>query len=381
MARPEQTEKATPKRRSEARKRGQVAKSHDLSGAVIFLTIAVILHLLIMQAFLGAARMLHAALDHLRAVGDPTISSASMMYGATARGAILPMALLFGITIIVSILVNVLQVGIVFTLEPLRPNLSRLNPIAGLKRLLSVQSFVIFGKQLFKMSVLCILFYQAIHGNVDRIYSLSEESPLSLIHFVDDLLFEVSLRFGFFLLVLGFVDLFWERHRLAESLKMTKTEVKDETRQQEGSAEAKNAFKKRQREMARRRMMAAVPKATVIITNPTHFAVALRWDEEKMAAPLLVAKGADLMAKRIRDLGRKHEIPVIENPPLARALYRDVPLDSPISPELYSAVAKVIAFIYALRARPTKEDERKAQTTLARLGAADVYAERRAYRL
>jgi flagellar biosynthetic protein FlhB len=380
MARPEQTEKATPKRRSEARKRGQVAKSQDLSGAVIFLTIAVILHLLIMQAFLGAARMVHAALDHLRAVGDPTISSASMVYGATARGAILPMALLFGITIIVSILINVLQVGIVFTLEPLRPKLSRLNPIAGLKRLLSVQSFVIFGKQLFKMSVLCIIFYQAIHGNVDRIYSLSEESPLSLIHFVDDLLFDVSLRFGFFLLVLGFFDFFWERHRLAGSLKMTKTEVKDETRQQEGSTEAKNAFKKRQREMARRRMMAAVPKATVIITNPTHFAVALRWDEEKMAAPLLVAKGADLMAKRIRDLGRKHEIPVIENPSLARALYRDVPLDSPISPELYSAVAKVIAFIYALRARPSKEDERKAQTTLARLGAADVYAERRAYR-
>lgn len=378
MAKPEQTEKATPKRRSEARKRGQVAKSHDLSSAVIFLTIAVILHLLIMQAFLGAARMVHASLDHLSMVSDPTMSSASMTYGATARGAILPMTFLFGITIIVSILINVLQVGFVFTLAPLRPNLSRLNPIAGLRRLFSIQSFVVFGKQLFKISVLCILFYQAIRGNVDQIYSLSEESPLSLIHFIDDLLFGVSLRFGFFMLGLGLFDLFWERHRLADSLKMTKSEVKDETRQQEGSGEAKNAFKKRQREMARRRMMSAVPKATVIITNPTHFAVALRWDETQMAAPLLVAKGADLMAKRIRDLGRKREIPVIENPPLARALYRDVPLDSPIPPALYSAVAKVIAFIYALRARPTKENERSARETLARLGAADTYAERRA---
>jgi len=132
---------------------------------------------------------------------------------------------------------------------------------------------------------------------------------------------------------------------LPTALKTEKSEVMDETRQQEGSGEAKNAFKKRQREMARRRIMSEVPKATVIFTNPTHFAVAFRWDETQMAAPLLVAKGADLMAKRIRDLGRKHEIPVIENPPLARTLYRGVPLDSPIPPELYSAVAKVIAFI------------------------------------
>jgi len=381
MANPDKTEKATPKRRSEARKRGQVAKSHDLSGAAIFLTIVSILHMMLMQAFLGTGRMMHSALDHIRYTTDPTINSAAMTIGATARAAIMPMAVLFSITLFVSVLVNVLQVGVVFTLKPLTPNFSRLSPIGGLKRLFSPQSIVNLVKQLFKMSILCILIYQAIHGNVNHIYSLSEESPLALIHFVDDLLFSVSMRFGFFLLALGLFDFLWERRRLADSLKMSKTEVKDETRQQEGSTEAKNAFKKRQREIARKRMMTAVPTATVIITNPTHFAVALKWDEDKMAAPLLVAKGADLMAKRIRELGRQHEVPVIENPPLARALYRDVPLDTPIPPELYSAVAKVIAFVFALRARPTKENERSARATLARLEATDIYAERRAYQI
>jgi flagellar biosynthetic protein FlhB len=379
MAKPEQTEKATPKRRSEARKRGQVAKSADLSGAVIFLTIATILHFMLFQAFLGAAHMVHIALDQPRPVEDPTIDSASNTVFAIAHGAIFPMGVLFGITVIVSILINVLQVGFTLTLQPLKPNFSRLNPIAGIQRLFSAQSIVNLAKQIFKMSILCMLIYQAINGNIGEIYSLSEESPLRLVHFVDDLLFSVSIRFGFFLLGLGMFDYFWERHRLAEMLKMTKTEVKDETRQQEGSSEAKGVFKRRQREIARKRMMTAVPTATVIITNPTHFAVALKWDEEKMAAPVLVAKGADLMAKRIRDLGRQHEIPLIENPPLARALYRDVPLDTPIPAELYSAVAKVIAFVFALRARPTKENERAARATLARLGATDIYAERRAY--
>lgn len=381
MAKPEQTEKATPKRVSEARKKGQVAKSADFSGAVIFLTIVSIIHAMLIPALLGAGRMIQASLDQIQYVQDPTIASATATVGATAHAAILPMALLFGVTLAVSVLINVLQVGVMFTLKPLTPNFGRLNPISGLKRLFSAQSVVNLLKQLFKMSILCMLIYQAINGNINQIYSLSEESPFALIHFMDSLLFSICIRFGFFLLAIGMFDFFWEKHRLADSLKMTKTEVRDETRQQEGNAEAKSVFKKRQREIARRRMMTSVPAATVIITNPTHFAVALKWDEDNMAAPLLVAKGADLMAKRIRELGRKHEIPIIENPPLARALYRDVPIDSPIPPDLYSAVAKVIAFVFALRARPTRQNEAAARATLTRLSESDIYAQRKAHQI
>ena len=381
MAKPEQTEKATPKRRSDSRKRGQVAKSADFSGAVIFLTIVTIIHMMLVPAIVGAARMMHTAIEQIRYLREPTIASASVTIGATARGAILPMAALFATTLVVSLMINVLQVGLVITFKPLVPSFARLNPITGLQRLFSAQSIVNLAKQIMKMSILCTLIFQAIHGNINQIYSLSEESIFAIIHFVDSLLFGVSIRFGLFLLAIGMFDFFWERHRLADSLKMTKSEVKDENRQQEGNPEAKNIFKKRQREIARRRMMSAVPAATVIITNPTHFAVALKWDEEHMAAPLLVAKGADLMAKRIRDVGRKYEVPIIENPPLARALYRDVPLDTPVPPQLYSAVAKIIAFVFALRARPSQQQEREARATLKRLDASEIYAQRKAYQI
>ena len=161
----------------------------------------------------------------------------------------------------------------------------------------------------------------------------------------------VGAHLGIVLLVVGIADYIWERRRLETSLKMTKTEVKDEHKQSEGNPEAKGAVRQRQRAAARKRMMAAVPKATVVVTNPTHFAVALEWDELKMDAPVLTAKGADLIAKRIRELAIEHGVPIMENPPLARTLYAKVELDSPVPPDLYAAVAQVIAFVYKLRNR------------------------------
>ncbi len=161
----------------------------------------------------------------------------------------------------------------------------------------------------------------------------------------------IGIRFGLLLFCIGLGDYFWAKHQLADSLKMTKTEVRDEHRQQEGNPEVKQAVKQRQRASARRRMMAAIPRATVVVTNPTHFAVALEWDEITMDAPILTCKGADLMARRIRELAREHNVPIMENPPLARALYDKVELDSPVPPNLYAAVAQVIAFIYKLKNR------------------------------
>jgi flagellar biosynthetic protein FlhB len=172
-----------------------------------------------------------------------------------------------------------------------------------------------------------------------------------MILIVEDIVYGIGIRFGLLFFVVGMADYFWEKKRLEDSLKMTKTEVKDENRQSEGNPEVKQAVKGRQRAMARKRMMAAVPRATVVVTNPTHYAVALEWDELAMDAPLLTAKGADLMARRIRELAREHDIPIMENPPLARALYDKVELDSPVPPNLYAAVAQVIAFVYRLKNR------------------------------
>jgi flagellar biosynthetic protein FlhB len=181
------------------------------------------------------------------------------------------------------------------------------------------------------------------------LYALAHAAPRDVIVAVEGIVFWIGVKVGCLLLVLGIADYVWERRRLEQSLKMTKTEVRDEHRQSEGNPEAKNALRQRQRAMARKRMMAAVPKATVVVTNPTHYAVALLWDELTMNAPVLVAKGADLIALHIRSLAKEHDVPVLENPALARTLYAKVELDSPVPPDLYAAVAQVIAFVYKLK--------------------------------
>jgi flagellar biosynthetic protein FlhB len=166
-----------------------------------------------------------------------------------------------------------------------------------------------------------------------------------------DVIYEVAWKFALLLVVIGVADYAYERWQLEDNMKMSKQEVKDEMRQAEGNPEAKAALKRRQREFARRRMMSAVPRATVVVTNPTHFAVALEWDDVSMEAPVVVAKGADLLAKRIREIAAEHHIPIMENPPLARTLYDKVPLDTSIPPNMYAAVAQVIAFVYKLGRR------------------------------
>lgn len=166
---------------------------------------------------------------------------------------------------------------------------------------------------------------------------------------IEGLIYGISIRFALFLVAMAMLDFAYQRWQYEDSLKMSKAEVKDEMRSQEGSPEVKGAVKQRLRNSARKRMMAAVPKATVVVTNPTHFACALEWDEVAMEAPVLTAKGADLLARRIRELAKEHEIPIVENPTLARTLYYKVELDHPVPPELYAATAQVIAFVYRLK--------------------------------
>jgi flagellar biosynthesis protein FlhB len=225
-----------------------------------------------------------------------------------------------------------------------------LNPFPGFKRMFfSMQALVQLAKQLAKISVVFVIVFMQLHDQLPVFYSLAHASPYDFVMSIEGMAFGIGIRFGLLFFVLGMADYFYERYRLAQSLKMTKTEVKDEHRQQEGNPEMRQAVKQRQRASARKRMMAAVPRATVVVTNPTHFAVALEWDEITMDAPILTAKGADLMARRIRELAREHNVPIMENPPLARALYDKVELDSPVPPNLYAAVAQVIAFIYKLK--------------------------------
>jgi flagellar biosynthetic protein FlhB len=352
MAKPGQTEKPTAKRKSDARKKGQVARSADIGSAAVFIAIIVALHAGFSTAMASAAQAFTIAFERIGKRDEPTIHSVWALYAQnfTPYASILMMAFLSAV--VIGIVANLAQFGLIFSPHMLQPKFSKLNPITGFSRLLlSPQTFVQLLKQLLKLGVVAAIVYSQVKDRLPMFYALAHASPMDIVLAVEDVTFQIGIRFGVLLLILGCADYAWERWRLGQSLMMSKTEVKEEAKQAEGSPEAKGAVKQRQRAAARRRMMAAVPRATVVVTNPTHYAIALEWDEAAMAAPVLVAKGADLMAKRIREVAAEHGIPIMENAPLARTLYEKVPLDSPIPPNLYAAVAQVIAFVYKLKNR------------------------------
>jgi flagellar biosynthetic protein FlhB len=349
MARPEQTEKATPKRREEARSRGQVAKSPDLAGAAVFLAGVFVLHALMPAALGSLSAIVQEILWRIHEHQDFTITSSWMLFARGFGALALLLGVLFGATAIVALAVNLLQTGFLISLNPLVPQFNRINPLTGFQRMFSKQVVVSLAKQLLKLAAVAVIIWTSVAGSVNTLMMLGQLPPGSVVSFVGDLIFNIGWKFAFLLVIIGLMDLAYERWQYEENLKMSKQEVKDEYRQSEGNPEAKAAVKRRQRESARRRMMAAVPKATVVVTNPTHFAVALEWDELKMEAPVVTAKGADLVAKRIREIAQEHGVPIMENPPLARTLYAKVELDQAIPPNLYAAVAQVIAFVFKLK--------------------------------
>lgn len=350
MARHDATEKATPKRRREARERGQIARSQDVGGSAIFLAIVIALHAGFLAAIDAGGQAFMVVLSHAGSREEITTRSVGGMFVSAVLPYMPLLATAFAAALVLAVLANVLQFGLLFSPQLVAPKFSKLNPLSGFKRIFfSLQTLVQLAKQLLKLAIVILICWLAVKDNLTMLYALANASPHDIIVSIEGLVFGIGVKVGLLLLVLGLADYAWERHRLEQSLKMTKTEVRDEHKQSEGNPEAKSALRQRQRAMARKRMMAAVPKATVVVTNPTHYAVALEWDDLKMDAPVLTAKGADLIAKRIRELAKEHGVPVLENPPLARTLYAKVELDSPVPPDLYAAVAQIIAFVYKLK--------------------------------
>ena len=350
MARPEATEKPTPKRRSEARQRGQVPKSSELAGAFILLFLFSIIHITFPMWMNALGGMIRVQFQHINTTDPVTIYSAWNYFARDFwwfSGFLIAM---FLTAFVVAIAANVFQFGFLWTFSPLKPKFSKLNPISGIKNVIwSVQTLVNLGKQLLKLGAVAGIVFFAVKDDLPTIYDAARNAPVDWLLAIEHMLFNVAMRFALFLVAVALLDYAYQKWNLEQSLKMSKTEVRDEHRQQESPPEARNQVRARQRQAARRRMMSAVPKATVVVTNPTHFAVALEWDELTMEAPLLTAKGADLMARRIRELAKEHRVPLVENPTLARTLYYQVEIDSPVPPELYATTAQVIAFVYRLK--------------------------------
>ena len=267
--------------------------------------------------------------------------------------ALVPVA---GILLVVGVAVGLAQSRLNFAFGLLAPNFGRINPITGFSRIFSLRTAVETLKGLLKLTIVAVIVYQTLKGSVAQFPNLMGQSLVSGIATVLGLSLSALQKVGFGLLALGAADYGYQYWEFQKSVRMTKYEVKQELRQQEGNPEVRQRQRQIQREMARRRKaIKDVPKADVVVTNPTHFAVALKYDPDEGPAPKVIAKGTDLLAQQIKSIAKEHEIPMVENRALARTLYSTVEIGDVIPPELYTAVAEVLAFVYSLRRQQRQE--------------------------
>lgn len=350
FAEEEKTEEATPRKKREARKKGHVPKSVEFNSVLVVLVAFVVLNIFGGYFIRNLYRFLF---ESFRPETLNTIVDESSVRTLLAERFLFILAtfLPVGVAVLVAgVAINLLQTRGVFTAEPLKPRFDRINPVQGFKRIFSPRSLIELLKAFFKLGVVAVIIWGTYR---DQAFPLAETSLLTPVWQAAEttwrMLYRMVLRICFFLLVMAVGDYMYQRYDYNRSLRMTKKEVKDEYKQTEGDPLVRSRIRRLQREMATRRMMSQVPKADVVITNPTQIAVALRYDPQEMSAPQVVAKGEGYVAERIRAVATEHNVPIVENKPLARALYKTVDVDDYIPPQLYQAVAEVLAFIYQLR--------------------------------
>jgi flagellar biosynthetic protein FlhB len=343
------TEDPSSRKLDKAREEGDISQSPEVKTAVALVSILVVIWMLIPSMMSSLKVVLAGLLAHsatLR-VGDEA-NLFSLMSDVAMRVAVVMVAPL-GLILVIGIASSAAQTGLMFTPSKIMPDLNKINPLSGLGRMFSVRSLVELLKSVTKLAVVgtvCLVIMMPRLKELQLLISMELAPVLDYLHsLVIRLLFTVALM----VIVIGAADWFYQRFTFHKKLRMTKQEVKDEHKQTEGDPMVKSRLRSLRMQRARQRMMAAVPKADVVVTNPTHYACALKYDGKTMKAPVLVAKGRDLVALRIRDVAEKNKVPVVENPPLARALYATVEIDREIPPEHYKAVAEVISYVMRLK--------------------------------
>lgn len=349
----EKTENATAKKLQDVRNEGNVAKSREISTAASLLALFVSLKLII--GFVGN-RMQKSFSDFYQLIPRYTESgidthgfSFLMLKGIGSLTIIILPFLLVGF--VVAILSNVLQFRFQVTMKPLQPKFNKMNPISGFKRIFSLNTLMEFLKSLVKVVVISYLVYGVFSEHAKDLYLIYDISLSQSILLMYDIIMELGVKICTLFCVIAAIDLKFQRWKFKEDNKMTKQEVKDEYKNQEGDPKVKGQQKQKMMQAARQRMMSAIPEADVVITNPTHFAVALSYKSGQGQAPVVVAKGADFLAGRIKEIAKEHQVEIVENKPLARMLYYNVDVGAEIPPELYQAVAEVLAYVYQLHNR------------------------------
>ncbi|MFC4404564.1 flagellar biosynthesis protein FlhB [Gracilibacillus xinjiangensis] len=344
----EKTEKATPKKRQDARKKGQVAKSQDVNTAILLFFVFIIL-LVIGQSLGNTMTSMYSKsfteYIHLDVTEDQ-IFEMFIDFGIQIAIALAPIML---IAIVAGLASNFLQIGFLFTSEPLKMKLNKIDPIQGAKRIFSVRALVELVKSLLKIVVVGAITFSIIWMNKDEIMMLYDKNVTGALAFFGSMTVQMGLAAAIALLIISVIDYAYQRYDFEKQNKMSKNDIKDEHKNIEGDPLIKSKIKERQRQMAMQRMMSAVPEADVIITNPTHYAIALKYDENKADAPYVVAKGVDFVAMKIREIAKHHEIMMVENRPLARALYDQTEIGEVISEEYFQAAAEILAYVYSIQ--------------------------------
>ena len=347
----EKTEPATAKKLSDARKEGKVARSQELSAAVTLIALFLLLRIFISflgQGFLGVFHWIYDLIPDIvesERSGLTVHTMSSIITEVLFQLLKLMAPFLIG-GFVVAIVISIVQVGWQVSTKPLEPKLDKFNPINGFKRIISKESIFNLFKSILKIILIFYVAYSCIKDQKNNLFMLYEIPLKQAVALIGSIIIDTGFRISLVYLIICLADYIYQKYRFQEEMKMTKQEVKDEYKNTEGDPQIKSRQRQRMREASQRRMMQDVPKADVVITNPTHLSVAIRYDATQESAPTVLAKGEDFLAMKIRETAKEHNVPIMENKPLARAIYATVDVGQQIPPELYQAVAEILAVVY-----------------------------------
>lgn len=345
----EKTEKATPKKRQDARKKGQVLKSQDVTAAFLLLLTFVFLFFAAPFMLNGILGFLMQAFQRNMLIDTLTAETVMEMYSETIKEMATVVLPIMVVAMVAGIGANYLQFGLLFTTETLKFDLKKMDPIKGVKKIISVRSIINLVKSLLKVTFLGVVTTAVIIIYFEDVLALALHSPWEALTTVAFLSGIMGIAAALMLVFISLLDYIYERHEYEKQLKMSKQDIKDEYKNAEGDPLIKSKIKQRQREMAMRRMMSEIPSADVVITNPTHYAIALKYDEDNMDAPKVIAKGTDFVAQKIKLIAKEHDVIMVENRPLARAMYDQVEIGQTVPEEFFKAVAEILAYVYRIK--------------------------------
>lgn len=346
----EKTEPATSKKLNDIRKEGQVAKSKELITAVSLMSLFIILKIYLSKLGTGLIDVYTQVYNSISKVVDDSYNGLPIRTaGSVMQQVIIDMIKLvipiLLVAIIIAILGNMLQQKWMVTAKPLQPKFSKISPINGFKRMFSVRQLVELIKSIAMISIIMIVVYNTVKSKMNILLTFYDVGLNTALSTIGSIIIDLGIKISAVFLIIGFADLFYQRIKFKNDNMMTKQEIKDEFKNTEGDPQVKGQIKRRMQEVSRRRMMQQLPEADVVITNPTHFAVALKYEPDAGKAPVVIAKGADYLAFQIKDKAKEYNIAIVENKPLARILYHNIDIGMEIPPELYQAVAEILAVV------------------------------------